>query len=115
MLNSDAQLFFKLCSDHLSIEAIPKTKLQVDLSKVRSGLDEFTITVWTPHFVVMKGVGGEEITLRRDGRMIVRNTDSEARAHAVATRVLFLVTRLQPSNSDDTRVLECSFNHRGYV
>jgi len=42
----------------------------------------------------MKGVGGEEVTLRRDGRMIVRNTDSEAKAQAAASRVLFLITRL---------------------
>jgi len=93
-LNSNAQLFFRLCSDHLSIEAIPKSRLHVDLSNVKRGLDGFAVTIWTPHFVVMKGVGGEEVTLRRDGRMIVRNTDSEAKAQATASRVLFLITRL---------------------
>jgi len=68
--------------------------LKLDLSKIKKELDEFAVTIWTPHFVVMKGAGGEEITLRRDGRMIVRNTDSESRAQAAATRVLFLISHL---------------------
>jgi hypothetical protein len=93
-LSSDTQLFFKLCSDHLSIEAIPKSKLKVDLSKLRKGVDEFRVMMWTPHFVVIKGLRGEEITLRKDGRMIVRNSGSEARAQAAANRVLLLVNRL---------------------
>jgi hypothetical protein len=93
-VNSDAQLFFKLCSDHLSIEAIPKTRLRLDLSKIKLGLDEFMVTLWTPHFMVMKGARGEMITLRRDGRMIVRNSDSQAAAEAAAIRVLSLVCRL---------------------
>lgn len=93
-MNSDAQLFFKLCSDHLSIEAIPRVKLRLDLSKLKMGLDDFVVTIWTPHFMVMRGVSGEEVTLRRDGRMIVRNSGSEAAAEAAAIRVLSLVSRL---------------------
>jgi len=93
-LNSSAQLFFKLCSDHLAIEAIPKRKLKLDLSKIRKELDDFAVTLWTPHFVVLRSVSGVEITLRRDGRMIVRNSDSEANAEAAAVRVLSLISRL---------------------
>jgi len=92
-VNSNAQLFFKLCSDHLSIEAIPKVKLRLDLSKLRTGFDDFVVTIWTPHFMVMRRASGEEVTLRRDGRMIVRNSDSQAAAEAAATQVLFLVSR----------------------
>ena len=62
----------------------------MDLSNVKRGLDEFAVTIWTPHFVVMKGVGGEEITLRRDGRMIVRNTDSEAKSTSCGHQGAFL-------------------------
>lgn len=93
-MNSDAHFFFKLCSDHLSIEAIPKAKLRLDLSKLKTGFDDFVVTIWTPHFMVMRGASGEEVTLRRDGRMIVRNFDSQAAAEAAAMRVLFLVNRL---------------------
>lgn len=94
MVNSDAQLFFKLCSDHLSIEAIPKAKLRLDLSKLKTGLNDFAVTIWTPHFMVMRSVSGEEVTLRRDGRMIVRNSNSQAAAEAAAIQVLSLVSRL---------------------
>jgi hypothetical protein len=93
-LTPDGPLFFKLCSDHLSIEAIPRAKLRVDLSKLKTGVDHFVVTIWTPHFMVMKGASGEEVTLRRDGRMIVRNSGSQAAAEAAAIRVLSLVTGL---------------------
>ena len=88
-VGSDAQFFFKLCSDHLAIEAIPKRKLTIDLLKVRESLElSYLLKVWTPHFVVLKTVVGEEITLRRDGRMIIRNARSEEDAHSAAARVL---------------------------
>ena len=103
MVSSDAQLFFKLCSDHLSIEAIPKTKLRLDLFKLKAGLDDFVVTVWTPHFMVMRSIGGQEVTLRRDGRMIVRNSGSEAAAKAVAIRVLSLVSRVEIKGEECAR------------
>ena len=94
MTENSVQLFFKLCSDRLSIEAIPKTKLRVNLSKLKVGLGDFAVTIWTPHFMVMRSRDGEEVTLRRDGRMIVRNSGSQAAAEAVAVRVLALVSSL---------------------
>jgi len=93
-VNSETQLFFKLCSDHLSIEAIPKSKVRLDLGKIKIGLDDFVVKLWTPHFIVMSSVDGVEITLRRDGRMIVRNSGSEADAEAAAIRVLSMASRL---------------------
>lgn len=93
-VTSEAQLFFKLCSDHLSIEAIPKSKVKLDLTKLRRGLDDFAVKIWTPRFLVMRSVNGVEITLRTDGRMIVRNSDSEADAEAAAIRVLSMVSQL---------------------
>ena len=49
--------------------------------------------MWTPHFVVLKNRAGQEITLRRDGRMIVRKASSEQVAHAAATDVVSLVMK----------------------
>jgi len=95
VMNSEAQLFFKLCSDHLSIEAIPKTNLKLDLSKIKRELeDNFVVKIWTPHFAVIRNVKGIMITLRKDGRMIVRNSDSEADAKAAANEVLSVVSQL---------------------
>jgi len=94
-VNSDVQLFFKLCTDHLSIEAIPKVKLSIDLTKLKEGLDDFDVMIWTPHFMMMRRVSGEEVTLRRDGRMIVRNSESQEAAEAAAVRVLSLVSSIR--------------------
>lgn len=95
VMKSEAQLFFKLCSDHLSIEAIPKTNLKLDLTKIRKGLaDDFVVKMWTPHFAVITGVKGIMITLRKDGHMILRNSDSEADAKAAASRVLSIITQM---------------------
>jgi len=66
-------LFFKLCSDHLSIEAIPRKPLAIDLEGMKGQpLPKHEVMMWTPHFVVLKNKNGQEITLRRDGRMVVR-------------------------------------------
>ena len=93
-MRAEAQLFFKLCSDHLSIEAIPKSKVRLDLSKMRGGFDDFVVKMWTPRFAVMSNPNGIMITLRSDGHIIVRNSESEAEAKAAATRVLRRISEL---------------------
>ena len=86
------QLFFKLCSDHLSIEAIPRTSLKLDLERLRNiPLVKYEIMMWTPHFVVLKNPSGQEITLRKDGRMIIRGSASEPEAQRAAVEVMALV------------------------
>ena len=86
------QIYFKLCSDHLSVEAIPKRKLRVNFAKLRDKPpQEFALLMWTPHFAVLRSEGGQEITLRRDGRMIVRNSESENIARQVAAQIINVV------------------------
>ncbi|HUK51180.1 MAG TPA: hypothetical protein VLV18_09090 [Terriglobales bacterium] len=82
-------LFFQLCSDHLSIEAIPRTPLKLDLNALKERpLIGYEVMMWTPHFVVLKNSAGHEITLRRNGRMIVRKAASESEAQRAATAVM---------------------------
>jgi hypothetical protein len=88
------QIYFKLCSDHLSIEAIPKTRIKVDLSKIREHPPEnHEIVMWTPHFAVVRNLKGQEITLRGDGRMLIRNAESEASARKNAAEMIGLILR----------------------
>ena len=83
------QLFFKLCSDHLSIEAIPRTPLKLNLSRLKDErLAKYEVMMWTPHFVVLKNLTGQEITLRKDGRMIIRKASSELEAQHAAVEVM---------------------------
>lgn len=85
-------MFFRLCSDHLSIEAIPKKQLRIDLDAIRNRqLDRHEIILWTPQFVVLRNDKGHEVTIRRDGRMIVRKAESEEIARQSASDALNLV------------------------
>ena len=85
------QLFFKLCSDHLSIEAIPRKTLAINIEGMKDKpIREHELMMWTPHFVVLKNSSGQEITLRRDGRMVVRKAKTEQVARDAATKVMRL-------------------------
>lgn len=89
---STAQLYYRLCSDHLSIEAIPKKKIRVDFERMREQpVMDHELVMWTPHFVILRNQNGEEITLRPDGRMLVRKSASEAVARQSAAGVLALL------------------------
>ncbi len=88
------QLFFRLCSDHVSIEAIPKRPLIVDLVKMKvAQMNNYELMMWTPHFVVLRSSGGPEITLRENGRMLVRKAATEESAERIAMEVMSLALR----------------------
>jgi len=88
------QLYFRLCSDHLSIEAIPKTSIRINFQKMREqSVENHELVMWTPHFVILKNQSGQEITLRPDGRMVVRKSTSEAVARQSAAEMLAFVLK----------------------
>lgn len=88
------QMYFKLCSDHLSVEAIPKKRIRVNFTKVKERPPkDYELVMWTPHFVVVRNKGGQEITLRGDGRMLVRNARSEAVAREAAAAMMSMVLK----------------------
>jgi hypothetical protein len=88
------QMYFKLCSDHLSVEAIPKRRIRINFSKMKGGPPKgYELVVWTPHFLVLRSQGGQEITLREDGRMIVRKSRSESIAREAAVEIMRLVLK----------------------
>lgn len=87
-------LFFKLCSDHLSIEAIPRVQVSVDFQRFKhETFREHELMMWTPHFVVLKNAAGQEITLRKNGRMLVRKAETEQIAQDAATKVMSMVLK----------------------
>ena len=52
------QIYFKLCSDHLSVEAIPKTRIRVSFTKIRERPPmDYVIVMWTPYFAVVRNQG----------------------------------------------------------
>jgi len=83
--SAQTQLFFRLCSDHLSIEAIPKKHVTMDFNGMKdTPPHDCELLMWTPEFVVLKNMKGHEITVRKDGRMIIRKASSESAAKTSA-------------------------------
>lgn len=92
--HEEKQLFFRLCSDHLSIEAIPRRPIIVDFKRMKEHpIRDHELLMWTPHFAVLKNQTGQEITLRRNGRMVIRKAASETVARNAAMEVMNLVLR----------------------
>ncbi len=83
------QLFFRLCSDHLSVEAIPKRRLRIDFIGIKQNLEgKYRVLMWTPYFIVLGIISSvEEITLRKDGRMIIRKAVSDEKARLEAVKL----------------------------
>jgi len=91
----NGNLFFRLCSDHLSIEAIPRKAAKIDLAALKNQLlCGLELMVWTPQFVVLRNREGHEITLRRDGRMIIRKALSEQVAEKAANEIMSAVSHI---------------------
>lgn len=89
-----SQLYFKLCSDRVSIEAIPTRRLKVDFRKMKDRtIKDHELVMWTPHFAVVRNTEGQEITVRQDGRMIVRKATSETTARKSAEVMMELVVK----------------------
>jgi hypothetical protein len=89
------RLFIKICSDHLSIEAIPRKAAKIDIMGLKGRLvPGHEIVLWAPQFVVLRNREGHEITLRRDGRMIIRKAVSEQVAERAADEVMTVISSL---------------------
>jgi hypothetical protein len=85
-VSGSSHLYFRLCSDHLSIEAIPRKQLSLDLSRVKDNpVQDCELLMWTPQFVVLRTAKGEEITIRKNGRMVIRKAASEKAAKKAAS------------------------------
>lgn len=114
----EAHFFFRLCSDHLSIEAIPKRRLDLDLDRMRVHVEN-ELLMSTPSFVVFRRKNGEEVTLRKDGRMLIRNVSSEEIARRVAANVLGLFSGIEADGSsldcDEPGAGGCPLGHLIYV
>lgn len=80
----------KLCSDKAAFEVRIQRKIHfnmTDLERLLRSLKENEIIVNTPHILVLKSKEAE-VTLSRDGRMLIRNVLDEKEATAVASEVL---------------------------
>jgi hypothetical protein len=85
----------RLCSDKAAFEIRIQRKITFDMAKLESLLKsrkESVIIVSTPHILVFR-TGEAEVTLSRNGRMLVKRVRKEEDAAAVARRVLQVVSK----------------------
>jgi len=81
----------RLCSDKAAYEAVPRKRLNVDLTRLRLLLErgsDCEVTLWTPQLMVVKQRDATEITIVDDGRLIIRNVADEQTAQRTAEALL---------------------------
>jgi hypothetical protein len=80
----------KLCSDKAAFEVRIQRKISfnmVDLERLLKSRKENEIIVSTPHILIFR-TKGAEVTLSRNGRMLIKKVLDEKDATAVAREVL---------------------------
>jgi len=85
----------KLCSDKAAFEVRIQRKISfnmADLERLLRSVKENEIIVDTPHILIFK-TKGAEVTLSRNGRMLIKKVKNEEDATAVAHEVLQIVSK----------------------
>ena len=80
----------RLCSDKAAFEVRIPRKISfnmTDLERLLKSVKENEIIVNTPHIVIFRSKGAE-VTLSRNGRMLIKKVRNEKEATAVASEVL---------------------------
>lgn len=85
----------KLCSDKAAFEVRIQRKISfnmADLERLLRSVKENEIIVDTPHIVIFRSEGAE-VTLSRNGRMLIKKVRDEEEARAVASEVLRVASK----------------------
>lgn len=85
----------KLCSDKAAFEVRIQRKIFFNMDKVKQLFEtchDSEIVVYTPHMIILRS-DGAEITLSRDGRMLIKKVSSESEATQVARKILRIALR----------------------
>lgn len=84
----------KLCSDKAAFDVRIQRKFSfnmANLERILRSLNESEIIVNTPHILIFRNKKAE-VTLSRDGRMLIKNVKDERDANAVAREVLLVAS-----------------------
>ena len=85
----------KLCSDKAAFEVRIQRKIyfnMADLERLLRSMKENEIIVNTPHIVIFRSKRAE-VTLSRNGRMLIKRVQNEKEATAVAREVLRIASK----------------------
>jgi len=82
-------LLVKPCSDKAAFEARPKKNIDIDLDKAKQVFKtshQYQTVIETPHIIIVRA-GEAEITVSRDGRMLIKRISDQNEAAQVADQV----------------------------
>ena len=97
MTNSEdpIPLMVKLCADKAAFDARIQRRVLFDMKKVKQEAEDcrdLEIVVYTPHLIILK-FETAEITLSKDGRMLIKKVANESEAKQIAQKILRTVHR----------------------
>ena len=87
---TQASFFVKLCSDKAAYEARLKNQTSFNLSHVKQlfeTMSNYKILVDTPHILILKNSKEVEITLSKDGRIIIKKVTDKTKAEKIAQEI----------------------------
>ncbi len=89
--------FVKLCSDKAAYELKLQRKIDFTMERLEQQCEatkKFEIVVSTPYVTIMRTQQGAEVTLSKDGRILIKEVLIESEAREIAAKVLqFLLDR----------------------
>ncbi len=83
--------FVKLCAGKAAYEARFSRSLHLDMSSIEEAFktsNRFEVVLSTPHLIIIRMVGKSEITVSRDGRMLIKDASSKRQAEIIVENVL---------------------------
>jgi len=86
--------FIRLCSDKAAFEVKFSQKPRLDMESLKKAFqasEQYEITLYTPHIMILKNRMGTEITFSKDGRMLIKKVSDKNEADALAKDVLQIV------------------------
>jgi len=91
-------LLIRLCSEKTAFEVQMQQRVHFDMDEVKRLFEEksdYEIMVHTPYIMVLKSQGETEVTLSKNGRMLIKRVSDEKEARAVAQDVLQTALKAQ--------------------
>ena len=97
-LTSPVPLLIRLCSEKTAFEVRTQQRVHFDMNEAKRLFEAksgYEIVVQTPYIIVLKSQGGTEVTLSKNGRMLIKRVSDEKEARAVAQDVLQTALKVQ--------------------
>jgi hypothetical protein len=96
----------KLCSDKAAFEVKFSQKLRLNMESIKKTLESskgFEIVMYTPPIVILRSVAGVEVTLSKEGRILIKNVSSKDEAEIITRKLLqeIIETALSKGNNSN--------------